>query len=36
MMAAEPGLDPHAMQTALETYIRQHRDEVADVRPELG
>jgi len=36
MMAAELGLDPHAMQTVLETYIRQHLDELADVRPELG
>ena len=32
----ELGLDPHAMQTVLETYIRQHLDELADVRPELG
>ena len=36
MMAAELGLEPHAMQTVLETYIRQHLDELADVRPELG
>jgi hypothetical protein len=36
MMAAELGLDPHAMQTVLETYIRQHLGELADIRPELG
>jgi hypothetical protein len=34
-MAAELGVSPHAMQTALESHIRQHLGELADVRPEL-
>ena len=36
MMAAELGLDPHAMQTILEAQVRQHLGELADIRPELG
>ncbi len=36
MMAAELGLDPHAMQTVLDAHVRRHLGELADVRPELG
>jgi hypothetical protein len=35
MMAADLGLSPHAMQTVLETHVRQHLAELAEVRPEF-
>ncbi|EME69989.1 hypothetical protein H261_10582 [Paramagnetospirillum caucaseum] len=34
-MAAEIGIDPHTMQTLLETYVRAHLNELADVKPEF-
>src|SRR5512142_2097640 len=35
MIAAELGLSPHAMQTVLETHVRQHLGELAHLRAEL-
>jgi hypothetical protein len=35
MMAADLGIGAHAMQTVLETQVRQHLAELADVRPEF-
>jgi hypothetical protein len=35
MMAADLGLSAHAMQTVLETYVRQHLGELTEVRPDL-
>jgi hypothetical protein len=35
MMAADLGIGAHAMQTVLETYVRQHLGELAEVRPDL-
>jgi hypothetical protein len=35
IMAADLGLSPHAMQTVLETHVRQHLAELAEVRPEF-
>ncbi|MFO1153049.1 MAG: elements of external origin [Rhodospirillales bacterium] len=35
MMAADLGIGAHAMQTALETYVRQHLGELAEIRPDL-
>src|SRR6266511_3552382 len=35
MMAAELGVGAHAMQTILETHVRQHLAELAEVRPEF-
>jgi hypothetical protein len=34
-MAAELGVSPHAMQTALESHIRQHLEELADIRADF-
>jgi hypothetical protein len=35
LMAAELGADPHALQTQLETHVRAHLAELAEVRPEF-
>ena len=35
MMAADLGIGAHAMQTVLETHVRQHLGELADLRAEL-
>ena len=35
MMAADLGLSAHAMQTVLETHVRQHLAELADLRTEF-
>src|SRR5512132_2260920 len=35
MMAADLGVGAHAMQTVLETHVRQHLGELAEVRPEF-
>ena len=35
MMAADLGIGAHAMQTVLETHVRQHLGELAEVRPDL-
>jgi hypothetical protein len=35
MMAADLGLSPHAMQTVLESHVRQHLGELAEVRSEF-
>jgi hypothetical protein len=35
MMAADLGLSAHAMQTVLETHVREHLGELADIRPEF-
>jgi len=35
LMAAELGLDAHSMQKSLETHIRSHLAELAEVRPEF-
>ena len=36
LMAAELGVDAHALQTVLETHVREHLGSLAEVRPELG
>jgi hypothetical protein len=36
MMAADLGIGAHAMQTVLETHVRQHLGELADLRAEFG
>ena len=35
LMAAELGLEPHAMQKALETHVRAHLSELADLKLDL-
>ncbi len=35
LMAAALGVDPHTLQTALETQVRAHLAELAEVRPEF-
>jgi hypothetical protein len=35
MMAADLGIGAHVMQTVLETHVRQHLAELAEVRQEL-
>ena len=35
MMAADLGIGTHAVQTVLETHVRQHLGELAEVRPEF-
>src|SRR5512134_3686569 len=35
MMAADLGISAHAMQTVLETHVRQHLGELTEVRPDL-
>jgi len=35
LMAAELGIEVHALQTTLESHVRAHLDELAEVRPEL-
>jgi hypothetical protein len=35
LMAADLGVGAHAMQTVLETHVRQHLGELAEVRPEF-
>ena len=35
LMAAELGLDAHAMQKVLESHVRDHLNELAEVRPEF-
>jgi hypothetical protein len=35
MMAADLGIGVHAMQTVLETHVRQYLAELAAIRPEL-
>jgi hypothetical protein len=34
-MAAEAGIDPHTMQVLLETHVRAHLNELADIKPEF-
>ena len=34
-MAAEVGIDPHLMQVLLETHVRAHLNELADLKPEF-
>lgn len=34
-MAAKLGLDPHAMHVALETVVREHLQELGDLRPKV-
>jgi hypothetical protein len=34
-MAAEAGIEPHTMQTLLETHVRAHLNELADIKPEF-
>jgi len=34
-MASELGVEAHAMQKILETHVRAHLSELADVRPEF-
>jgi hypothetical protein len=34
-MAVQLGLDPHRMQKVLETHVRDHLSELADLRPEF-
>ena len=34
-MAAELGLDAHAMQKVLEAHVRDHLNELAEIRPEF-
>ncbi len=36
LMAADLGVDPHTMHTALEKHVRQHLDELAEVEPRLS
>ena len=35
LMAAELGLDAHAMQKVLEAHVRDHLNELAEIRPEF-
>ena len=35
LMAAELGLDAHAMQKILEAHVREHLNELAEIRPEF-
>ena len=35
LMAAELGLDAHAMQKVLEAHVRDHLNELAEIRPDL-
>jgi hypothetical protein len=35
LMAAELGVPPHALQKVLETHVRAHLDELADIRPDF-
>ena len=35
LMAAEFGLDAHAMQKVLEAHVREHLNELAEIRPEF-
>ena len=35
LMAAELGVEPHAMQKVLETHVRDHLNELAEIRPDL-
>ena len=35
LMAAEIGIDPHVMQTLLETHVRSHLAELADIKPDF-
>jgi len=35
VMAADLGVEPHAMQKALETHVREHLTELADIKPEF-
>ena len=35
LMAAELGLDAHVMQKVLETHVRDHLNELAEIRPEF-
>ena len=35
LMAAELGLEPHAMQKILEGHVRDHLNELAEIRPEF-
>jgi len=34
-MTAELGMEPAAMQTALEKHVRAHLEELAEVRPDF-
>lgn len=34
-MAAEAGIDPHTMQVLLETHVRAHLNELADIKPDF-
>ena len=35
LMAAELGVEPHAMQKVLEAHVRDHLNELAEIRPEF-
>ena len=35
LMAAELGLDAHVMQKVLEAHVRDHLNELAEIRPDL-
>ncbi|TAN56866.1 MAG: elements of external origin [Magnetospirillum sp.] len=35
LMAAEIGIDPHVMQVLLETHVRAHLNELADIKPDF-
>ena len=35
LMAAELGVEPHAMQKVLEAHVRDHLNELAEIRPDL-
>ena len=35
LMAAELGVEPHAMQKILEAHVREHLNELAEIRPDL-
>jgi len=35
LMAVELGIEPHAMQKVLKTHVREHLNELAEIRPEL-
>jgi len=35
LMASEPGVEAHAMQKVLETHVRAHLSELAEVRLDL-
>jgi hypothetical protein len=36
MIAAELEVDPHQVHTVLERHVRDHLDELPEIRPSLG